>query len=142
MTVPLDASISLTVPGSSSLFATQMWVPSEDTPWGYLPTGIVRMTPSAEAEDTPRQHAATATVAASTPVSRTTPAREKPSSSLIASPSSCKRPETGFEPVRAEKRAPKRIRCHDYQECSHRPSYPLAHRLGDRDVLPDAPATR
>ena len=41
MTVPLDASISLTVPPP---FATQTWVPSEDTPKGKLPTGIVRMT--------------------------------------------------------------------------------------------------
>jgi hypothetical protein len=48
-----------------------------------LPTGIVRMTPVAAAEDTPTQHAATATAASSTPVSRTAPVREKPSSSLI-----------------------------------------------------------
>ena len=41
-TVPVDASISLTVP--SSLFATQTWVPSDDTPWGLLPTGIVLTT--------------------------------------------------------------------------------------------------
>ena len=32
MTVPLDASISLTV--SSPKFVTQTWVPSEDTPLG------------------------------------------------------------------------------------------------------------
>ena len=42
MTVPLDASISLTV--ASGKFVTQTWVPSEDTPKGSLPTGIVRMT--------------------------------------------------------------------------------------------------
>src|ERR1700680_4628622 len=81
MTVPLDALISLTV--SSPPFATQTWVPSEDTPLASLPTWIVRMTPAAPAEDTPMQHAATATVATSTPVNRTTPAREKPSNSLM-----------------------------------------------------------
>src|SRR5271166_2602583 len=67
------------------------------------------MSPGAAAEDTPTQHAATATIATSTPVSRTAPAREKPSSSPTksASPSTCsKRPETGFEPVSAERRVP------------------------------------
>ena len=70
------------------------------------------MTPAAAAEDTPTQHAATATVATSTPVNRTAPAREKPSSGLIGIlPSSCcKRPETGFEPVSAEMRVPEPIR--------------------------------
>src|ERR1039457_4105945 len=43
MTVPLDALISLAVPSFllvSPSFATQTWVPSEDTPPGSLPTGI------------------------------------------------------------------------------------------------------
>jgi hypothetical protein len=52
------------------LFVTQTWVPSEDTPPGILPTGIVRMTPVAAAEDTPTQHAVTATAATSTPAIR------------------------------------------------------------------------
>src|ERR1700691_3511350 len=42
MTVPLEALISLTVP--SPAFATQTWVPSEETPTGSEPTLIVRMT--------------------------------------------------------------------------------------------------
>jgi hypothetical protein len=50
-TVPVDASISLTVPPPE--FATHTWVRSDDTPAGPLPTLIVLTTAAADAEHTP-----------------------------------------------------------------------------------------
>ena len=46
-TVPVDASISLTV--SPPEFATHTWVPSDDTPMGRRPTVIVRTTVAVDA---------------------------------------------------------------------------------------------
>jgi hypothetical protein len=63
-TVPVDAAISLTV--SLPSFATQTWVPSDDTPWGLEPTGIVLTMADAPAETAPTTRHTPASTATAT----------------------------------------------------------------------------